>query len=215
MKIACPECHKPIPPAQLNVATDVALCGQVFAISALVAAGQDLGNFDLHQPPRGAWFDDTGVGWRVGASTRSPIAFFLVPFMCVWSGFSLGGIYASQIVSGEFSLLLSLFGIPFVLGTLLFGSVAVMAVCGQVVVQVDREEGRIFTGVGPFGWTRRFYWNDIHAVDEGVTHHRHAGNSHQAIALVGQRRITFGSMLSDARRYYVLCALRRQLSLRR
>ena len=68
--------------------------------------------------------------------------------MCVWSGFSLGGIYGSQIAAGEFNLGLSLFGIPFVLGTLFFGSLAVMTVRGKVVIAVDRNAGRIFTGVG-------------------------------------------------------------------
>ena len=50
----------------------------------------------------------------LGATTRSPIAFFLVPFMCVWSGGSLGGVYGSQVLNGEFDLGISLFGIPFI-----------------------------------------------------------------------------------------------------
>ena len=64
------------------------------------------------------------------------MAFFLVPFMCVWSGGSLGGIYGSQFFQSKFDLSMSLFGIPFVLGTLLFGSFALMTVCGKVVVSI-------------------------------------------------------------------------------
>lgn len=52
-------------------------------------------------------------GFEISATTESPIAFFLVPFMLVWSGGSLGGIYGTQIANGHFNLFLSLFGIPF------------------------------------------------------------------------------------------------------
>src|SRR5205814_5386880 len=140
-----PACKSPIPASQMNVATDVAVCEgcqETFNISSVLATGQGIPEgFDLFNPPRGAWFEDSGVGWSVGSTTRSPAAFFLVPFMCVWSGGSLGGIYGTQIVEGEFNPLLSLFGIPFVLGTLLFGSIAVMSVVGKVVVMVDGPDG--------------------------------------------------------------------------
>jgi hypothetical protein len=134
--------------------------------------------------------------------------------MCVWSGFSLGGIYGSQIASGEFNPMMSLFGIPFVLGTLLFGSIAVMSVCGRVIVAVDRDEGRIFTGVGPCGWTRRFDWRSVTAIEEDYTTYSSRNNRGPSIALVGPTRLKFGSMLADTRREFVLRALRRQLASR-
>lgn len=219
MKITCPACNSPIRASQMNVATDVAVCEgcqETFSISSVLGAGKGVPEeFDQFNPPRGAWFEDTGVGWRVGSTTRSAAAFFLVPFMCVWSGFSLGGIYGMQIVNGEFNLFLSLFGIPFLLGTLLFGSIAVMTVCGRTMVTVEGSEGRIFAGVGPVGWTRRFDWSSITAVEEDFMGYYQSGSSGHVIALVGQTRLKFGSMLNDARRYYVLQVLRRQLGDRR
>lgn len=217
MKISCPSCHTSLPAGQFNVQTDTAVCpncDEVFSISDAIAAGQGSEDFDIYQPPRGAWFEDTGVGWQIGASTRSPIAFFLVPFMCVWSGFSLGGIYGSQIVSGEFNLMMSLFGIPFFLGTLLFGSIAVMSVCGKIVVSVDRDEGRVFAGVGPFGWTRQFDWASISGVEEDYLGYHYSGSNGLAIALIGQTKLKLGSMLTEARRYYLLQGLRQLLARR-
>ncbi len=218
MKIICPSCDSPIDSGQLNVETDVAVCrkcNQGFQLSALIAAGQDAEEVDLVDPPRGAWFANDITGWTAGATTRSPIAFFLVPFMCVWSGFSLGGIYGSQIVAGKFDLLMSLFGIPFILGTLLFGSLAVMTVVGKVVVTVDRNVGRVFTGVGRIGWTQHFDWNAITRIEEDGLGYHHAGStSGLVIALIGTTRIKFGSMLTDARRYFMLQALRKQLAMR-
>jgi hypothetical protein len=217
MKITCPSCKSLVPASNLNVGTDVAVCEncqEAFSISSVLNTGEGLEGFDIHDPPRGAWFEDTGIGWRIGATTRSPVAFFLVPFMCVWSGGSLGGIYGSQIVTGEFNLLLSLFGIPFVLGTLLFGSIAVMSVCGQIMVTIDGSDGRVFQGVGPVGWTRRFDWRLITAVEENRRSQQHSDGNVQVIALVGQSRLKFGAMLTDARRFYFLQALRTQLASR-
>ena len=42
-------------------------------------------------------------GFRLTLSTRSCIAFFLVPFTLFWAGGSLGGIYGTQIAKGEFN----------------------------------------------------------------------------------------------------------------
>ncbi len=217
MKVSCPTCKTVLGASALNVATDVAACpncNEVFAISSILSAGHDIDDFDIHQPPSGASFHDTETGWQITASTRSSIAFFLVPFMCVWSGFSLGGIYGSQIVSGKFDLTASLFGIPFVLGTFLLGSIAAMSVFGRLVVSTDRNDGRVFAGVGPFGWTRRFDWMSITAVEEDHLGYHHPGSNGRAISLIGQSRLKCGSMLTDARRFYVLKSLRKLLAIR-
>src|SRR4051812_39865012 len=130
MKLNCPVCHTFIPVSQINVQADVAACAkcnEVFAVSDLVAEGQGDIECDLASPPQGAWFLDEGFAWTLGATTRSGLAFFLVPFMCVWSGFSLVGIYGTQIAAGEFRLAQSLFGIPFLLGTIFMGAGAIMS----------------------------------------------------------------------------------------
>lgn len=213
MQLQCPKCETLIPAEKMNVATDLAVCpscDEVFQLSELVASGGDAADVDLSDPPRGVWFHRDFDGFRLGASLRSPIAFFLVPFMCVWSGFSLGGIYGTQIWKGEFDLGTSLFGIPFVIGTLLFGSIALMSVCGKVVIRVDRNHGSVFTGVGPFGWRRRFDWREVQSVKEPVSANSDSANS-KSIALEGEDRLVFGSGLNEARRYFVLQALRRML----
>ena len=217
MKITCPTCSKQIPPNQLNVETDVALCSQcneAFSIATLVAAGQDSGDFDFSDTPRGTWFSETFAGWTIGATTRSPIAFFLVPFMCVWSGFSLGGIYGMQIVEGKFNLGLSLFGIPFVIGTLIFGSIAVMSVCGKIILTVDNDMGHIFTGVGAIGWKRYFDWASITRIEDDHLGLHYSGSQGLVIALVGKTRLKFGSMLTESRRFFFLQGLRKLLASR-
>jgi hypothetical protein len=208
-----------------------------------VASGQDSGEFDLSESPRGAWFSETSAGWTIGATTRSPIAFFLVPFMCGWSWCSLG-IYGRQIAEGKFNFHLSLLGIPFVLGTLVIGFLAIMSVCGKITVTVEHDAGRLFYGVGPIGWTRSFDWSSITRFEEHllrVLGHHYTGGSpgwiiswssitrfkknpleghHDTgsygwrISLIGKTCLKFGTMLTEPRRYFLLHGLRKLLASR-
>jgi len=207
MAMSCPRCGAQIAVSDVNVQQNVALCRackSLFGASEL-AHGAPLVR-DLSCPP-GAWDTRDGDERRLGATTRSGAAFFLVPFMCVWSGGSLGGIYGMQIATRHFSLGLSLFGIPFVLGTLLFGTIALMSVLGRVEVRIRGDEGVVFTGVGPLGWTRRFSLSDFGTISEVFRAGRH-NSSQNAIVLEGARRLEFGSMLSTERRYFLMESLR-------
>ncbi len=127
--------------------------------------------------------------------------------MCVWSGFSLGGIYGTQIYHGKFNLGMSLFGIPFVLGTLFLGSMAVMSACGKVTLQVIGNEGTVFTGVGPIGWRRRFQWNEVTGIRRTIRY-GNRGSSSEQITLEGTKKINFGSGINAERLEFILSALR-------
>jgi hypothetical protein len=201
-----------LPLDDVNVASDVALCrpcGSAFKVGELIqyAAAPMV---DPDRPPRGAWYEETFDGFRAGATTRSCIALFLVPFMCVWSGGSLGGIYGSQIARGQFNPGMSLFGIPFLLGTIFLGGFALMTLCGRHVVSVEGDEGIVFTGVGPVGMRKRFAWSEVTGVEEDV-HSGGRGGPSRSIRLNGVNPITFGSLLSEPRRQFLLAMLRRKL----
>jgi len=195
----------------MNVPKDIAVCGNcdgTFPLSSLVTIDPVPPEFALNQPPRGAWYREEFGGWTLGATTRSPLAFFIIPFLCVWSGFSLGGIYGTQIVAGQFNLLISLFGIPFLLGTVALAIVALMSVAGRYEITMNRGSGVLFCGIGPIGWTRRFDWTKVATIDEFLDHSR-KGNGHQtSILLEGETRIKFGALLSEPRRYFLLQGLR-------
>jgi hypothetical protein len=114
----CPNCNASIQKSDINIQADIAQCyscERVFKISEHLETDNSE-PFDIHSPPKGAWIRKEMHALKIGATTRSGAAFFLVPFMTVWSGLSLGGIYGMQLINGEFDPVLSLFGIPFVLG---------------------------------------------------------------------------------------------------
>ena len=216
--LSCPTCDTIVLPDDVNVAKDVAYCRKCNAGFSLSEVIHEEGSsesapepaVDFNQPPRGVWYESTFDGFVLGSTTRSAVGCFLVPFMCVWSGGSLGGIYGSQIASGKFDLFMSLFGIPFLIGTIVIGSLAAMTVFGKIVLTVNQTSGSVFTGVGGIGFTKRFEVNEMSRVYEEAKRGSKGGVT-KIIVLEGKERITFGSMLSDERRYFMLQVLKKML----
>ncbi len=215
----CPKCKSVLKEPHVDVTRNAAICvncNVVFSVSAIGEAGvESEEDFDIHSPPSGAAFQGTAAAWRITTSTRTPAAFVSVPFACLWVGFVLFGLYGQTIIHGTFSLILSLIGIPFLIASAVLVSVALMNVCGRVVVSVDGADGQVFTGVGSIGWTRRFDWRAITAINEFFYVPNQRGVSRVAVSLVGTERLQFGMMLNEPRRHYLIQTLRTLLALRR
>jgi len=174
VEIHCPECGLPIPASEIAPSAGLAVCrscDRSFDLEVCKSAvpfaqrGQPMPT----NPPKGVQVEESMDGFRVSVSTRSAAAWFLVPFMCVWSGFSLGGIYGTQLYKGEFNLVMSLFGIPFLLGSLFFGSFALMALCGKYILEVRGDEFRCRVGFLGLYWTTRRRWSDYDRAELGET----------------------------------------------
>jgi len=199
-----------VPLEDVNVAKDIALCRKCeesFSF-AEVEREQDLPQVDLNHPPKGVWFQRTPHGFELGTTTRSGIAFFLVPFMCLWSGGSLGGIYGSQLVKGEFKLGLSLFGLPFLFGTIVIGAFTLMCVCGKICVQARDREGEVFAGVGRIGFRSRFRWDDIKDVRQ-VTRIGSKGQRYKQLCLeTNSKPIAIAMNVAGERMQFFSAALR-------
>jgi hypothetical protein len=210
----CPNCGSPLSASDINIEKDIAKCSQcneVFVVSDTLLNNNppksDASNFDLDAVPKGAWFTTDFHNTMIGATTRSAIAFFLVPFMLVWSGGALGGIYGSQIYTGEFDLTMSLFGIPFIIGAIIFWSLTLMAVWGKVEVTFDKTGGQVFTGLGKIGIKKDFLWSEVDRIVESNYNFKYPGSRGFQIVMEGKKRITFGTGLSEERRYYIFMAL--------
>jgi hypothetical protein len=213
MDLTCPSCRSRLALEDVNVSTDLALCracGKSFHYSDL-AGGLSTG-VDLMFPPAGAWFEQLPDGFHTGATTRSWLAVFLVPFTCVWSGFSMSSIYGQQIASRHFAPFESLFGIPFLFGTCMLVSFCAMTIAGRIAVTRQADRLSIFTGVGWLGWTRNYSWSDFRSVREDVAGMASWNRQGRVIVMEGARRAAFGSLWSGDRRYFVLNALRKMLA---
>lgn len=192
MELHCPDCGLPIPASEVAPSAGLAVCrscDKSHSLEACKSAAPIGSRFQPipTDPPKGVAVEELMDGFRLTLSTRSAAAFFLIPFMMVWSGGSLGGIYGTQLWKGEFDLTMSLFGIPFVLGTLLFGSFAMMSAFGRVVL--EQRNGLLLHRVGFLGlfWTRRRDWTAYERAELRETTRRGKGgySTTWSIALKG------------------------------
>jgi len=206
----CPKCKSEIKNENANIQTDIAKCvncDYIFKISEFLSIVDS--KFDEKSIPEGVWHKKNANQTILGATTKHISRFFIVPFMLVWSSGVIGGIYGSQFANGEFDPEMSLFGIPFILGALLFWSIALMTICGKVELTYDRVGGKIFTGVGKIGLTKKFIWKDISKISEGISNLRYSGSQGSVIVFEGRKRISFASGVNDERKYYLIQTLKK------
>ena len=166
MEFHCPECGLPIEVADLAPAQGVAVCRFCEKPYPLAACQQavpyEQRNIVPEQVlPKGVTLAETMDGFRLTLSTRSCIAFFLVPFTMFWAGGSVGGIYGTQIAKGEFNLWISLFGLPFLVGSIFLIAITMMTVAGRCVVELAGGKFSIRTGALGVYRTQSAAWDDV------------------------------------------------------
>jgi len=215
MRIQCPTCLTEFPSADVNVAVDVAYCKhcqEASKVSELIDSGNE-SSFDLSNIPSGIEFNETKAGWELTSTTRNWGVWFLIPFTAAWSGFSLTGIYGSQIAVGRFDPGRSLFGLPFLIGTIALVGLCLMTTFGQTRITANDGRGTIFWGLGRYGWRRKFDWSSINQIEESLHYAGQQGNQ-WLITLRGADVTRFGYFISEPRRIYMLHALRGLLKAR-
>jgi hypothetical protein len=106
----------------------------------------------------------------------------------------------------------SLFGIPFLIGSVVLVCLTLMTVFGKTVVRGSGDQGSLFIGFGSFGWTRKFHWNEITSVQLKLTKWQQNGRNLPLIELGGTKPIRFGSQLAEKRRDFMLAVLRQRVS---
>ena len=207
--IICPQCRSEIPLEDVSVSTDIALCRHCGRNWSYAAFADTTGYFDPKNPPKGTWCEEPSPHkFEVGASTRSAQAFFLIPFTMFWSGITVGGIYGTQFSNRHFDLGTSLFGIPFILGTIILLSNIMMSTYGEVIVTVDGDDGVIFTGFRPIGWRRRFNWREVASIRRTEGHNRRS--VYQQITFDGKKRLNFASSVNSERLNFMLGFLKKK-----
>ena len=207
MEVSCNTCERKIDAENINVGKDMAyciICENLTSLSSLLESTPSK-NFDISSPVSGTTVNDQGFNWVVSCSHRNWMALFFVPFTLVWAGGSLSGIYGTQIMNGEFDLVQSLFGLPFLMGSVVLTTLCLMNLFGRTVVSVESEKALIFMGVGSIGWYRRFDWSSIDRVIE-ITK-----GQYRHISLEGAKRLGLGWGLSAKKQYYIANMLRTKL----
>ena len=164
----CPECGANVPLADMNVAADVALCracGTRSRIAELRESGDDATDYKALSGPTPKHvkvvrdLNDPSGKVELRYWKFSPVVLFLIPFTCVWSGMSIGVIYGSQIAKHALDWKLSLFGIPFLVGTVVLVGVILNMLFARRRLVLERGHGAYSAKVFGIGRARHFDLN--------------------------------------------------------
>ena len=208
----CLHCGQVLDLADTNVATDVALCrtcGRTMPFSAVLPADGPAA-VDLAAPPRGVKVDHSLIhGIEIRYRRLNPVVFFLIPFTAVWSGFSLWGIYGSQLSDGAIDPTLALAGLPFVLGTFVLLAVIAWMLFGQWRVRLNRGTAEIFRGIGPIGRRQQAPLGRDTVIRFAPSGMRVNGRRPSEIVMAtGSKTVKFGALLPDDVRAFLAAVLR-------
>lgn len=189
------------------------------------------------EAPPGCALDDYGDRVVVRASARSlPAAMGLLFFCAFWNG--IVGIFLAVLfasIMGHMGITLpawfpnpgggssnmplgmtvfmGLFLTPFVLiGAVMIGALLV-AIAGRVEVRLRGGAGVVYTGVGPFGWKRRFDAYSVVAVRFVESDVEVNDKKQRAIAIETEgKTVKFGSGMPDRRRLWLGGVLKTMLA---
>jgi len=196
----CERCHTEIKPENINIQKDTAYCHSchnVFSISqSLNSEEKLLAELDTDYPPKRVIFEKRSRETIVRASTKSPIGYFFLIFMVIWTSLTVGAIYGDQISSGRFDLLSSLIGIPFLAFSLIFWAATAMLLAGKVELRFDRTGGKVFVGVMNYGWRKEFSWVFVDKIEIKTTIGQ-KGRRQRRIQFYGTDKLSFGTLLNS------------------
>jgi hypothetical protein len=213
---SCPSCHAEIPLDDVNVAKDVALCracGRATPFS-LISGTAEVSLDALDEPPKSVRVEQGfGDEMSIVYHRLSPVLLFLIPFTAFWSGFSMWGIYGKQIMAGTFNLSESLFGLPFLFGTIILLGIIAYLMFGKWVVKLSHGEATVFVGVGLFGRTRRFSYNRNTTVSMSMTGVKVNDRPQPGILVrTDDKDFLFGALLPANARQFIAAAIAKQVA---
>ena len=217
MTVICPFCGEFVPDSGVNEDNDVVLCpacGDSCMLTQL-KAGQVTPHVDMTRVPPGMWFDQLPDGVRVGISLRVlPALLFMIPFTLVWGGVSMYALYIQQFIDGEFDIVATIFGLPFLAGTVILIGANIMMVVGVTEVTIKASECVIFVGAFGLGLRRRFDPASVRCVLETCTQPANPSKPPQRMIIIRthEQDFTFNAARDPVQLRYLYAILRENLA---
>ena len=210
----CPKCGKELPLADVNMSQDMALCracGYAGSFLAALSVPQ-MSDEELARPPKRVSLQrEFGDTLAITCRPKRSALLFLIPFTVLWSGISMGVIYGTQIASRTFDWKLSLFGLPFLIGTIGFAIAILYTLFGATKVTLAKGRMRVSMGVFGLERTREVECGKGTTVAIEKSGYRVNNVPQPEVVLTnGEAKFRFGAMaLSNEAQNYVAAVLRR------
>jgi hypothetical protein len=214
---SCSACGAALAMDDVNVSADVGLCRACgrsgsFLMESSVPV---LSDEEIARPPkRISLHRDFGDALSIVVRPKKGLLLFLLPFTAFWSGGSMAGIYVVPLLRGEFDWKAGLFGLPFLLGTVLLVSIILYLLFGKTTVTLKKGLVTLHTGVFGRGRTKELVCEKGTVVTLEPSSYR-VNNVRQSEVVVssGGKQLRFGAAsLSDEGKRYVAGVLRRAAS---
>ena len=214
----CPKCGAEVPLSDINVSADLMLCKSCGETSSFAEAASETGDerILLNPPPKHLRIEtdpmDPERRTTITYKKISLLALFFVPFTCFWAGGSMAGIYGSQIVEGTFDLQRSLFGLPFLIGSIVLVSACLFMLFGKRVLELKGGEAKYFAGVFGIGLRKRFHYDCQTKVSRGAAAIQQKGQTIEEIQISpsdGSGKIRIFALTDGDTLNYILEFLRR------
>lgn len=213
----CPDCEQALPEEDINRDKDLAFCrscGQPFPLSNALSV--PLSHGEQVAGNRSVSIDRRAMhGCRIVYRKMNWEGLILLIFCGMWGAGTydfLGGAFLA-LKTGNWPLLC--FMIPFVAIDLVLLLSAVLLLFGKTVIEVDREQARVFRGVGSIGWSWRFALPE-HAKVRVALLPRRQGRREQMVLSVpqpGRSDFRFGKGIADREALNYICMLLNRKSL--
>ncbi|MBE2180912.1 MAG: hypothetical protein IAE97_10610 [Chthoniobacterales bacterium] len=141
------------------------------------------------------------------------VVLFLIPFTAVWSGMSLWTIYWRQVADGKFNLAASLFGLPFLFGTIILLSFIAFHLFGSTRIRIGRGTCEVSIGIGPLGRHRSIKITPASRVrmETGNVTVNRVRQKHIVIT-TGEETLKFGTFLAPEARDFIAAVLHRAVA---
>lgn len=203
----CPACDSPLPPDDINVSTDTALCracGHTTSYSVIVHAPVQ----SIHSaPPEGCDVQESAGVWRAVATMRSLRCIPLGIFAILWNGLLLVFAITFLLSSGAPFLVVLISGHA-AAGAFIAWTAACFAF-GEVEVKIEAAELSVSAGFRPMRFTRRRKLAEIRGLRQETRPRSPFGQ--QVLVIDAPKPIRFGGLLSDQRRYFLYAVLASRL----
>ncbi|UDQ96643.1 hypothetical protein AAEX28_06170 [Lentisphaerota bacterium WC36G] len=170
MKLKCPKCEQEINIADINMQTDSVLCRsceEIFNINECteIIDKEHIKNI-YNNPPNGCMIREDFDGKTLIIKKKSLLGILILTiFTLIWSGLSIGSIYVMPILNGKFNVEQGLFGIPFVLGTIILVNVIMCMLFGAKKIKIANGELYYFNGLAKVGIKKRLQVSQIKEVN--------------------------------------------------